>query len=185
MKESQAQPTEMTGDDVVEFLERLEDKDIEFWIDGGWGVDALLGEQTRPHGDLDILVRKKDLSAIHQLLAEQSYRIIPRDDNNDIHFHAGDNQGHVVDFTAFEFDEAGNGIYGPKENGEMNPAESFTGEGVISGYVVKCVSPEYQIQFHVGYELDEDDYRDVKALSEKFGIELPKEYAKFNNAGQQ
>src|SRR5438477_4113231 len=25
-----------------------------FWLEGGWGVDALVGRQTRPHRDLDI-----------------------------------------------------------------------------------------------------------------------------------
>jgi len=27
----------------------LQDAGVELWIDGGWGVDALLGEQTRAH----------------------------------------------------------------------------------------------------------------------------------------
>ena len=31
---------EMTAENVIEFVRLL---------DGGWGVDALLGEQTRPH----------------------------------------------------------------------------------------------------------------------------------------
>jgi len=25
-----------------------------FWIEGGWGIDALVGHQTRPHRDVDI-----------------------------------------------------------------------------------------------------------------------------------
>jgi lincosamide nucleotidyltransferase A/C/D/E len=44
--------TEMTSEDVVELLQRLEQHDVVVWLDGGWGVDALLGEQTRPHGDV-------------------------------------------------------------------------------------------------------------------------------------
>ena len=35
------------------------------------------------------------------------------------------------------------------------------------------------VEFHTGYELDEDDYHDVKALCEKFSIALPEEYKKF------
>lgn len=29
------------------------------WLDGGWGVDALLGRQTRPHDDMDIVIEQK------------------------------------------------------------------------------------------------------------------------------
>jgi len=37
---------------VLEILTALHGTDV--WIGGGWGVDALVGEQTRPHGDLDL-----------------------------------------------------------------------------------------------------------------------------------
>jgi lincosamide nucleotidyltransferase A/C/D/E len=42
----------MTAEDVIELYTGLDDVGVEVWIDGGWGVDALLGEQTRPHADL-------------------------------------------------------------------------------------------------------------------------------------
>jgi lincosamide nucleotidyltransferase A/C/D/E len=32
----------------------LGDAHVKAYVGGGWGVDALLGEQTRPHRDLDI-----------------------------------------------------------------------------------------------------------------------------------
>ena len=32
----------------------LEADGIDVWLDGGWGVDALLGQQTREHDDLDL-----------------------------------------------------------------------------------------------------------------------------------
>jgi lincosamide nucleotidyltransferase A/C/D/E len=35
------------------------------------------------------------------------------------------------------------------------------------------------VQFHTGYPLDENDYRDVKALCERFSIPIPKEYESF------
>jgi len=46
----------------------------------------------------------------------------------------------------------------------MKPSESFE---------VKCISPEWMVKFHSGYELDGNDYRDVSALCERFGIALP------------
>jgi len=35
------------------------------------------------------------------------------------------------------------------------------------------------VRFHSGYTLDENDYRDVLALCEKFGLELPEAFRKF------
>jgi hypothetical protein len=47
----------MTAADVVEILGWLRAASAEVWLDGGWGVDALVGEQTREHKDLDLIVR--------------------------------------------------------------------------------------------------------------------------------
>ena len=41
----------MNADAVVEVLAALENASVQVWLDGGWGVDALLGEQTRGHTD--------------------------------------------------------------------------------------------------------------------------------------
>lgn len=35
------------------------------------------------------------------------------------------------------------------------------------------------VKFHTGYPLDENDYHDVKLLCQKFGIEIPTDYAEF------
>jgi lincosamide nucleotidyltransferase A/C/D/E len=39
----------MTAADVIEVLQCLERAGVSVWIDGGWGVDALVGAQTREH----------------------------------------------------------------------------------------------------------------------------------------
>ena len=46
----------MTASDVIELLDFLERTGLEIHVDGGWAVDALLGEQTRSHDDLDIAI---------------------------------------------------------------------------------------------------------------------------------
>ena len=35
--------------DAIEIITYAEENDINIWIDGGWGVDALLEEETRVH----------------------------------------------------------------------------------------------------------------------------------------
>ncbi|MEA3019607.1 MAG: hypothetical protein QOI47_1131 [Actinomycetota bacterium] len=46
--------------DVLEVLDALDGAGVRVWLAGGWGVDALLGEETRPHGDLDLVVASED-----------------------------------------------------------------------------------------------------------------------------
>jgi hypothetical protein len=59
---------EMTASDVIEIVRLLDQNRIDVWIDGGWGVDALLGEQTRSHRDLDIAVQHGDVPRLRALL---------------------------------------------------------------------------------------------------------------------
>lgn len=44
------------GGEVVRIVTALEVAGIRAWLVGGWGVDALLGAQTRRHSDLDVAV---------------------------------------------------------------------------------------------------------------------------------
>ena len=44
----------MTSTDLVDLLHLLSEASIDAWLDGGWGVDALLKRQTRRHNDVDI-----------------------------------------------------------------------------------------------------------------------------------
>ena len=79
-------------------------------------------------------------------------------------------------------DENGNGIYGPPQNGVMYPADSLTGTGTISGCAVRCISPQWMVKFHSGYELTEKDYQDVSAICETYGIAVPEEYSRFKDS---
>ena len=90
-----------------------------------------------------------------------------------------DDHAHEIDVHVIVLDDQGNGIYGPVENGEMYPADALAGRGTLAGQTVRCISPEWTIKFHSGYQLKEPDYKDVSALCEKFGIQLPAEYECF------
>jgi lincosamide nucleotidyltransferase A/C/D/E len=173
----------MTAANVVRLYTELEDLGILIWIDGGWGVDALLGRQTRAHQDLDIAIEEKHVSRLRSFLDERGYKEIKLEQARPWNFVLGDEQGREVDFHVIAVDEQGNGIYGPRENGETYPAESLTGTGSILGRSVRCISPEWMVKFHSGYKLKEKDFLDVSALCEKFGIDLPERFAGFKNSG--
>lgn len=172
----------MISVDVVSLYTELENLGITIWIDGGWGVDALLGEQTRPHQDLDIAVQQKDVLHLRQFLKAQGYKDIKLEEARAWNFVLGDENGREIDFHVIVIDDKGNGLYGPAETGEMYPAASLTGTGSIDGRTVRCISPEWMVKFHSGYKLKEKDFRDVSALCKKFGFELPEAFAQFKKS---
>ena len=167
----------MIAADVVSLYRTLEERSILIWIDGGWAVDALIGEQTRPHQDLDIVVQQRDLPVLRQYLETVRFGDIPRDDTRPWNFVVGDDTGRLVDVHAVVFDKAGNGLYGPPEGGVMYPAGSLAGIGSIGGQPVRCVALEYAVEFRTGYELRPRDCADLESLRSRLDIVLPDEYA--------
>jgi lincosamide nucleotidyltransferase A/C/D/E len=165
----------MTSVDVAELYALLDDSGIRVWVDGGWGVDALLGEQTRPHADLDLAVEWKDVARLRQVLGSQTYREIRQE--SQWNFVLEDDTGREIDVHSFVFDAAGKVV-----DGIMYPAESLTGTGSIDGRTVRCISPQWMVRFHTGYRLRASDFQDVTALCERFGLEYPQEYKSFKKS---
>ncbi len=165
-----------TAEAVLEFLQLLEEHGIPVWLDGGWAVDALLGEQTRPHEDIDIVLSLTDVPLLWTLLTDRGYRDIARNDTRPWNFVMGNERGEMVDFHAVLFDEAGNGIYGPQRDGAVFPAACFSGRGEIAGRAVQCLTPEQIVEFHSKYTPDANDIGDVAALCARYGIAYPESY---------
>jgi lincosamide nucleotidyltransferase A/C/D/E len=174
----------VTSRDVIDLYDALEDLGVEIWVDGGWGVDALLGAQSRSHQDFDIAIQQKDVPTLRELLSGRGYKDIKVEQARDWNFVLGDKNGREVDVHVIVLDEKGHGIYGPPEKGEMYPAAALAGRGRIEGRMVRCISPEWMVRFHSGYELKDKDFQDVSALCVKFGIDLPPEYARFKRSSE-
>ena len=171
--------TLMGAEDALAIYNLLDSKGISIWLDGGWAVDAQLGAQTRRHNDIDIAIETSDVAKFLQVMHEQGYKHVPRVGDKPHNFVLGDGMGHEIDTHIFVWDEHGNGIYGPAENNDMWPAESLESFGSINGQFVRATSPECLVQFHTGYEVDADDWHDVRLLCDKFGLEVPADYNKF------
>jgi lincosamide nucleotidyltransferase A/C/D/E len=166
----------MKAETVIEIVKLLETHEIKVVVDGGWGVDALLGEQTREHDDLDIAIPHKDVPKLRKILTEKGFSEIFRDDTWECNFVLEDASKNQIDVHSYTFDKHGNNIFGV-----AYLPEHLTGKGIIKGIEVNCIPPEWAVKFHTGYKLDENDYHDVKALCEKFHIPLPDEYEKFTD----
>jgi lincosamide nucleotidyltransferase A/C/D/E len=164
----------MSETDAVDLLKTIEDSGIGIWIDGGWGVDALIGRQTRPHNDIDIFIEKKDRPAFIELLTLSGYRKIDMEFSTENHSVWHDSSGHEIDLHLFEFFGATSLSY----DNETYPASVLNGEGQIGGIPVRCMTAEAQMLFHQGYEQTEKDVHDVLLLCKTFGFSVPAEYEK-------
>jgi lincosamide nucleotidyltransferase A/C/D/E len=164
----------VTEKDAAELIALLEQNGLEVYVDGGWAVDAVLEEQTRPHEDLDIAISHAQVPRLRALLAARGFREEHRDDSWECNFVLVDEGGRRLDVHSYMLDAAG-----LNAGGVSYRAEQLTGRGVIGGYPVRCISPEWLVKFHTGYELDQYDWHDVRLLCERFQIAVPDEYLKF------
>ena len=158
---------------VLDLLSRLENRGIRVWLDGGWAIDALLREQTRPHDDLDLVSRFEDSAQIDDVLGACGYVLVGGGLPHS--FELVDAAGYQVDVHPATFRADGDGVYAMAGGGEwIFPAAGFHGEGRILGARVPCLTPEVVMVNHTaGYALDEAHQRDVDALGERDGIPVP------------
>jgi lincosamide nucleotidyltransferase A/C/D/E len=97
-------------DDVLSVVHCLQERGLELRLDGGWGVDALFGRQTRKHGDLDLVVAQADVNPAEQALHSLGYgHDASADPGLPARFVLVDEGGHQVDLHIVLFDEVRNG----------------------------------------------------------------------------
>src|SRR5204863_9081177 len=120
---------------------------VDWWIDGGWGVDALLGYETRPHDDLDFAVRLEDIERLPAIFPE--FRRAENDEWPSAYV-LRDERGRQLDLHPLEFDERGDG-WQPQRGGPPArwPREGLAARGRIAGRDVRCTSPEFQVEAHL------------------------------------
>jgi len=168
--------------DVINIYQSLSANDIQVWLTGGWGIDALLREQTRPHKDLDLIMLVDDVVRMRDLLGRDGYGLKELWSENtwvvDAYgteiptaFVLQDSDGREVDVHAMRLDDRGNGIPAWAEDALVFKREDLAGEGLIAGFAVRCISPQMQVLCHRGYDLPDEQSRDLELLHERFSVE--------------
>lgn len=148
--------------EVHAVLDALANVGCRTWVAGGWGVDALVGRQTRPHRDLDLALVGRGVSAACVALNSLGYEI--ETDWRPIRVQLAAPERGRVDLHPVVFDAAGNGRQSGLDGGSFwYPAACFV-SGLVTGRVVACLSVDQQIAFHRGYPLRDVDRADLAQL---------------------
>ncbi|HEY5707187.1 MAG TPA: hypothetical protein VIS96_16625 [Terrimicrobiaceae bacterium] len=164
---------EMSEAALLDLLQQFERSGIEVWLDGGWAVDAVVGERTRAHRDLDLILRASDLDRLCAVIGPRGFtRQVGGTESN---FVLANGQGLEVDIHTVVFDAQGNGVHRMENGGDwVFRSSAFEGRGMIGSIPVRCLSPETQVECHAqGYTPSEKDFRDMQLLAARCGVELP------------
>jgi lincosamide nucleotidyltransferase A/C/D/E len=149
----------MTLEDVVEVLTALDAGGIDYWVDGGWGIDALLGRQTREHRDLDLGVVLDDVPRIEALLPQF------RRESAESGLLLEDERGRVVDLLLVERSESGELCQRLPGGRQLRYEESETrASGFIGGRRVRCASVALQLVHHDHPDATDQDRLDIETL---------------------
>jgi len=170
----------MLADQVVALYVDMEGHGVRPWLMGGWGIDALLGRQTRAHHDVDILVDVASLERFRDRLDELGFELRhlwddetwwvrdeswsgtekqptafvckhPDDREIDVHVLRLDDQGGVAALWTCPY---------------KFTADDLEGRGMIGGHLVRCLTPEAQFGAHTGYDLPPHHLTDLQLLAE-------------------
>ena len=138
-------------------LDAVETLDI--IVDGGWGIDAKIGRQTRAHADLDLVVRERQRADVIQAIAGFG-------DAVDLHW---------LDDADVQVLADGSGFHYPMA----------LAAGMIGTRSVRCFTPEVDVLLHWGYPPDAKDHADLAALRDATGVSLPHPFLRLGITGTE
>jgi lincosamide nucleotidyltransferase A/C/D/E len=167
----------MPAESALQLLDDLRDHGVAACVAGGWAIDALLGEQTRPHADLDIWVDAAETEALFAAFVDTGVdRIYPWPGDRPWNFVLHDGRSRRVDLHFYERLADGRLRYGSLTAPFEFTGNDLAGQGTIAGVPVRCEAAQFSLANHTGYPQREIDRHDVALLCERFGFPLPPGY---------
>jgi len=149
-------------ENLIDVLDLLEDLNVTYWVDGGWGVDILTGKQNRDHRDLDIDFDGKFEEVLLEALKNKGYKITTDWSPSRIELHHPE-LGYL-DIHPLIINEDGSAKQAAPDGGWYHFEPKWFSRSLFEGRVIPCISAEAQKLFHSGYELREVDRIDMKNL---------------------
>lgn len=160
---------------VLSVVDALGEAGVDWWIAGGWGVDALLGRETRRHCDLDVVVdaRQAEPEVLAAALQPLGFRLIGT--------HSSQGPARRTRWSRLIGTHSSQGpalhtrwLFGTRRGRRLDVLPVDPGEppfdvaafarGTIRGRAVGCLSVAAQQAAHEGYEKLAHEVQDLEAL---------------------
>lgn len=153
---------------LLKVLGTLRSSGTRVWLDGGWGVDALVGRQTRAHDDVDLALALHDVDRATEALAALGFDVYIDEMPTRLVLRSA--AGAQIDLHPLTFDENGSGKQALPGGGfGTYDAAGLSGIGYLGGQRVPCLTAALQMRFHKGYPLREKDRHDLRLLEGLMG----------------
>jgi lincosamide nucleotidyltransferase A/C/D/E len=149
-------------EDLLEILDLLDSLNIRYWIEGGWGVDILLGKENREHRDIDVDFDGEYTGILLDALNRRGFVITTDWSPSRIELHH--TKLGFIDIHPLIIQEDGSAKQADPQGGWYEfKAEGFS-SALFEGRLIPCITAQAQKCFHKGYELREIDLIDLKNL---------------------
>ena len=170
----------MTSEDVVAVVDALESAAVPFYLAGGWGVDALVGRQSRSHDDLDVVIDEydRDLPRAIDALQPLGFTLVASYERrawmpkNTV---LEDGSGRSVDLDSLNWEILARefGPPGADASGRASFEDRVFAEGTVGTRRVPCLSADVQLLYHSLFDLNAQHQHDVNLLREELGASVP------------
>lgn len=150
-------------EDLFVLLDLLDRLGMRYWVDGGWGVDILVGRQNREHRDLDINFDGQFTDILLAALEEIGYYITT--DWRPCRMELYHPELGYIDIHPMVIADDGSAKQADLFGGWYKFAADYFTSAVFAGRTIPCISAKAQQIFHSGYELQEKDRFDMQNLN--------------------
>lgn len=151
-----------TKEDLMTIINLLEDSNIKYWIDGGWGVDILAGKQTRNHRDIDVDFDAQHTEELLKILLKYGYEVDT--DWKPVRIELYSEKYGYLDIHPFILNEDGTSKQADLEGGFYEFEKDFFSNAIFEGKTIPSISLKGQKIFHSGYVLRDKDKQDISVL---------------------
>ena len=151
----------MDAEEVVRVVDWLDERSVVYQVNGGWAVDALVGSQSRTHGDLDLFVDAGQVDTLIEWLSGRGYEVVEDWRPIRVELRSGDR---AVDIHPMTLDATGDGVQKGFGDETFAHRARDRAEGMIRGRPVVVATAARLVELRSGYELRPEDHHDLELL---------------------
>ncbi len=149
--------------DMFAILDMLDTLGMRYWVDGGWGVDLLSGQQNRDHRDLDIDFDDAYFDQLLTLLRHNGYSITT--DWRPVRIELYHDRLGFLDIHPLTMAADGSTRQSDGKGGWYDFQFDWFTNVNFEDRIIACISLDGQLHFHSGYEPREKDLIDLQILN--------------------